>query len=220
MRSTSRRWLRIRPRDSPFCRLPSFEGTALRAARQHRAPGLTARPAGEISIFDEIMREPSRDRKHALQSTTAGRRCELPCAGLPRLQRQHADRPARRRCHAAALGQRLRQSLERTLAGRPGARWSGQDATLFGCRQGEVVLTSRGSEANNLALKAVFFARPEAGDHIATSDVEPGCMPRARGRGRPGHLSSGRRHGTGRPRRRPVRADAVHHPREREARKQ
>jgi cysteine desulfurase len=48
----------------------------------------------------------------------------------------------------------------------------GQVAALLGCRPGEVVFTSGGSEANNLALKGVFFARREAGDHIVTSQVE------------------------------------------------
>jgi cysteine desulfurase len=47
----------------------------------------------------------------------------------------------------------------------------GNVAALLGCRPGEVVFTSGGSEANNLALKGAFFARREAGDHIVTSEV-------------------------------------------------
>jgi cysteine desulfurase len=48
----------------------------------------------------------------------------------------------------------------------------GQVAALLGCRPGEVVFTSGGSEANNLALKGVFFARREAGNHIVTTRIE------------------------------------------------
>src|ERR687892_422708 len=48
----------------------------------------------------------------------------------------------------------------------------GQVAALLGCAPDEVVFTSGGSEANNLALKGVFFARREQGDHIVTTAVE------------------------------------------------
>jgi cysteine desulfurase len=47
-----------------------------------------------------------------------------------------------------------------------------QIAALLGCRSDEIVLTSGGSEANNLALKGVFFALRERGDHIITTQVE------------------------------------------------
>jgi cysteine desulfurase len=47
-----------------------------------------------------------------------------------------------------------------------------QVAALLGCRSGEVVFTSGGSEANNLALKSVFFARRDGADHIVTSQFE------------------------------------------------
>lgn len=48
----------------------------------------------------------------------------------------------------------------------------GQIAALLGCVEDEVVFTSGGSEANNLALKGVYFARRDGGDHIITTRVE------------------------------------------------
>jgi cysteine desulfurase len=48
----------------------------------------------------------------------------------------------------------------------------GQVAALLGCHADEVVLTSGGSEANNLALKGVFFSLEHRGDHIITSAIE------------------------------------------------
>ena len=47
-----------------------------------------------------------------------------------------------------------------------------QVATLLGCAADEVVFTGGGSEANNLALKGVFFALRDKGEHIVTSEVE------------------------------------------------
>ena len=47
-----------------------------------------------------------------------------------------------------------------------------QIAALLGCEDDEVVFTSGGSEANNLALKGVYFARRGSGDHIITTWVE------------------------------------------------
>ena len=47
-----------------------------------------------------------------------------------------------------------------------------QVADLLGCGPDEIVFTSGGSEADNLALKGVFFARRERGDHIITTAVE------------------------------------------------
>jgi cysteine desulfurase len=48
----------------------------------------------------------------------------------------------------------------------------GQVAALLGCHDDEVVFTSGGSEANNLALKGAFFARRDKGDHIITTRIE------------------------------------------------
>jgi cysteine desulfurase len=48
----------------------------------------------------------------------------------------------------------------------------GQIAALLGCEEDEVVFTSGGSEANNLALKGGYFARRGSGDHIITTRVE------------------------------------------------
>lgn len=45
-------------------------------------------------------------------------------------------------------------------------------AALIGCAPDEIVFTSGGSEADNLALKGVYFALRDSGDHIVTSAVE------------------------------------------------
>ena len=47
-----------------------------------------------------------------------------------------------------------------------------QVARLLGCRPDEIVFTSGGSEANNLALKGSFFARPGRPSHLITSQIE------------------------------------------------
>jgi len=47
-----------------------------------------------------------------------------------------------------------------------------QVAALLGCEPDEVTFTSGGSESNNHALKGVFFANRERGDHLVTSAVE------------------------------------------------
>lgn len=48
----------------------------------------------------------------------------------------------------------------------------GQVAGLLGCGPSEVVFTSGGSEANNHAIKGIFFANRDRGDHIVTTAVE------------------------------------------------
>jgi cysteine desulfurase len=48
----------------------------------------------------------------------------------------------------------------------------GQVAALLDCHSDEIVFTSGASEANNLALKGVFFAHRDKGDHIVTTAIE------------------------------------------------
>jgi cysteine desulfurase len=48
----------------------------------------------------------------------------------------------------------------------------GQVAALLGCNNDEIVFTSGGSEANNLAVKGSYFALRDKGDHIITTRIE------------------------------------------------
>src|SRR5438105_766101 len=48
----------------------------------------------------------------------------------------------------------------------------GQVAALLGARDDEIIFTSGGSEANNLALKGVFFKLRDRGNHIITTRIE------------------------------------------------
>lgn len=48
----------------------------------------------------------------------------------------------------------------------------GEVAALLGCQSDEIVFTSGGSEANNLALKGVFFALRGKGDHLVATRIE------------------------------------------------
>jgi len=48
----------------------------------------------------------------------------------------------------------------------------GKVAALLGCASDEVVFTSGGSEANNLALKGMFFRRRDRPSHVITSRIE------------------------------------------------
>jgi cysteine desulfurase len=47
-----------------------------------------------------------------------------------------------------------------------------QVAAMLGCHSDEIIFTSGGSEANNLALKGVFFKLREKGDHLITTSIE------------------------------------------------
>jgi cysteine desulfurase len=60
-------------------------------------------------------------------------------------------------------GALARQAVERARA---------QVAALLGCEPGSVVFTASGSEADNLAIKGVAFARLGHGDHLITSAIE------------------------------------------------
>lgn len=51
-------------------------------------------------------------------------------------------------------------------------RARGQAAALLGCEPDEIVFTSGGSEANNLAIKGLFFAQNREDAHIVTTAVE------------------------------------------------
>lgn len=71
----------------------------------------------------------------------------------------HYGNPSRR--HWAAFQAKV--ALDRARA---------QVAALLGCENEEIVFTSGGSEANNLALKGVCFALRYKGDHIVTTSIE------------------------------------------------
>lgn len=45
-------------------------------------------------------------------------------------------------------------------------------AALLGCEADEIVFTGGGSEANNLALTGLFYARGDRSAHIVTSQIE------------------------------------------------
>jgi len=47
-----------------------------------------------------------------------------------------------------------------------------QVANLIGCSPKEIIFTSGGSEANNLAIKGYFFRNRHMGNHIITSKIE------------------------------------------------
>jgi cysteine desulfurase len=78
----------------------------------------------------------------------------------------------------------MRPLLEGTFGNPSSGHWAGTTAKtalenarrevagLLGCAADEVIFTSGGSEANNLALKGVFFALKDRGNHIVTSAIE------------------------------------------------
>src|SRR5215469_6232682 len=78
----------------------------------------------------------------------------------------------------------MRSLLEEPYGNPSSGHWAGtpareavekarmQVARLVGCKGNEIVFTSGGSEANNHALKGVFFASRRANAHIITTQVE------------------------------------------------
>ncbi|MGB2901793.1 MAG: cysteine desulfurase family protein [Candidatus Acidiferrum sp.] len=85
---------------------------------------------------------------------------------------------------APEVGDAMRIVLEEPYGNPSSGHWAGspareavdrarmQVAGLLGCKTNEIVFTSGGSEANNHALKGVFFARGRADAHIVTTEVE------------------------------------------------
>src|SRR6267142_969323 len=57
-------------------------------------------------------------------------------------------------------------------AGEAIARARQQAAEAIGCDPAEIVFASGASEANNHAIKGVFFANRDRGDHIITTQIE------------------------------------------------
>jgi cysteine desulfurase len=82
------------------------------------------------------------------------------------------------------VAEAMRGALEDGFGNPSSAHWAGvparallergrlQVAALLGCAPVEIVFTSGGSEANNLAIKGVFFSRGGSPAHLITSAVE------------------------------------------------
>jgi cysteine desulfurase len=82
------------------------------------------------------------------------------------------------------VAQAIRAALEECCGNPSSSHWAGlpakrlleqsraQIAALLGCTPAEIVFTSGGSEANNMALKGSFFARGSRPAHIITSAIE------------------------------------------------
>jgi cysteine desulfurase len=98
-----------------------------------------------------------------------------------------------------SVAQAMRAAFEECYGNPSSAHWAGrlakdvlersraQVAALLGCTPDEIVFTSGGSEANNLALKGTFFARHEGAAHIITSTIEhPSILETCRFLGRLG----------------------------------
>ena len=87
---------------------------------------------------------------------------------------------------APSVAEKMREVMEDAYGNPSSPHWAGaparahveraraEVAELLGCDPAEVVFTSGGSEANNLALKGVFFARAHEVEspHVVTTAVE------------------------------------------------
>ena len=83
-----------------------------------------------------------------------------------------------------SVAEAMRAVIEDCYGNPSSAHWAGlpakerlersrsQIAALLGCTSAEIVFTSGGSEANNLALKGIYFARRGKPTHIITSAIE------------------------------------------------
>lgn len=78
----------------------------------------------------------------------------------------------------------MRHTMENAFGNPSSSHWAGEPAritvesarqkvaTLLGCKPGEIVFTSGGSESNNQVLKGVYFARQRPNAHIITTSIE------------------------------------------------
>ena len=83
-----------------------------------------------------------------------------------------------------AVAESMREALEGGYGNPSSRHWAGapakelleasrrQIADLLGCSPSEVVLTSGGSEANNLAIKGSYFAQDNRAAHIVATQIE------------------------------------------------
>lgn len=78
----------------------------------------------------------------------------------------------------------MRQTMEQAFGNPSSDHWAGvparrvvdtarqQVANLLGCKPGEIVFTSGGSESNNHVLKGIYYARNFPNPHIITTSIE------------------------------------------------
>ena len=66
-------------------------------------------------------------------------------------------------------GRPAREAVEKARA---------QVAHLLGCESSEIIFTSGGSEANNHALKGIFFAKPNVEQNVLSTRAAARFVPR------------------------------------------